>query len=356
MVRSEFLTYVQARPQLLARLGSLYQQRENMAQYVFMLQVRMAAIQRMEILFYRVAGRLLLEHDNHPEFQAYREGVKRLLDCEATPLRTQPDKAEPALKLEPISFDDSHPPLPSWFGVTFRPVLPKQRGALPTGSVEIESVYLDTPAGAAGIQSGDIVVAVDGKQLHEPFEIRERVMLAKSDQPTLMHILRDGKIHIRKVPLRRLVEPPSMKLPPLIGRDVSSFAPARIVDTDQPVPFSKHKTYLISFWTTWCGPCKATFPDLRRWQEQYGIDKLQVVNISNEPRITVKNWIDKHRAEVPFINAYDPERVTLFRQYQVPGTPTFVLIQNGKIRHIHIGFLRLENLKKAIDKVFAEDK
>ena len=39
---------------------------------------------------------------------------------------------------------------------------------------------------------------------------------------------------------------------------------------------------LVNMWATWCGPCKAEFPDLQRLHEQYGGRGLRLVAVSTD--------------------------------------------------------------------------
>lgn len=355
ILRSEFMNYVQARPRLLNRLRMLYLKKKEMSSHVFLIKTQLAALKRIEVLYYRIAGRLLVQHDKHPEFQAYREGVKRLIACENTPLRPKSFKSK-TKKLKDLQIGVNHPPLPSWFGIQFRPIPPKKRGALPTGAVVVDNVYLNTPAKAAGMKPGDVIVAVKGEQLREPFEIRERVMLSPAKKPTPMLVIRDGKLKRLYVPLRRQTRPPALKLPPLIGRTVPNMEPGRLLlaDLKQKIPYSAKKgTYLLYFWATWCGPCKMALPTMRKWQNSYGKLGYKTITLSNEKPGVVMKWLRKGRnaKRMPFINAYDLKRYDLFRKFRVQGTPTFVLIQNGRIKFVHIGFRKLGKFEKAIVRV-----
>src|SRR5436190_17674008 len=42
----------------------------------------------------------------------------------------------------------------------------------------------------------------------------------------------------------------------------------------------KGKVVLLDFFAVWCGPCVATFPDLRRWHEQYADKGLVMIGVS----------------------------------------------------------------------------
>ncbi len=321
-----------------------------------MIKSQLAALKRIEVLFYRIAGRLLVQHDPHPDFRSYREGVKRLIACETTPLRKNLDlvKRRP---IKELSIGSKHPPLPSWFGISFRPVPPKERGALPSGSVQVEAVYLNTPAKAAGMRVGDIVVAVNHKQLREPHEIRERVMLSPAKKPTPMLVIRGKKLLRLAVPLRLQTTPPAMKLPPLLGKVVPSLGTGRLLASMKTAPPYRTKgTFLLFFWATWCGPCKAALPTMKKWKASYGKLGLKIITISNEKPDVIKKWLARanNASRMPFINIYDLKRVSLFREFRIQGTPTFVLIHNGKVRYVHVGFRKLHKMEKAIGKAMAK--
>jgi thiol-disulfide isomerase/thioredoxin len=44
----------------------------------------------------------------------------------------------------------------------------------------------------------------------------------------------------------------------------------------------KGKITVLDFWATWCGPCRASVPDLKQLQSAYGSDRLEVVSISED--------------------------------------------------------------------------
>ena len=71
------------------------------------------------------------------------------------------------------------------------------------------------------------------------------------------------------------------KMAKLIGEDaaplkVSSWANGKPV-TDKDL---KGKVVLLDFWAVWCGPCIATFPHLREWQEKYSGRGLVIIGMT----------------------------------------------------------------------------
>ena len=347
-LRQGFYNYIHARPQLQIRLYQLMLKEKKMHEYAFFLKTKRAALKRMELLLYRIAGRLLLTHDNHPELRAHREGLKSLIACENTPLG-QPTGVEPKA-LPTLRINTKTAPLPSWFGISFRPLKKGERTELPRGAVHVEQVYLRTPAANAGIRIGDIIVTMGDKQLREPYEIRERVMLSPAGRPTPVKLIRNGKLITRQVHFKRLTEPPAMKLPPLLGRYVNSLKALSLLKNSPALPSLRNKTVALYFWATWCGPCKAALPILRKWKKKYHAKGLRIVTVSNERSRIINNWLAKNGKRMPFTNARDARR-TYFRMLRITATPTLVLLKNGRISLYKVGMGRLRKVERKIESL-----
>jgi thiol-disulfide isomerase/thioredoxin len=125
----------------------------------------------------------------------------------------------------------------------------------------------------------------------------------------------------------------------------------------------KGKVVLLDFWAVWCGPCIATFPELRKWHEKYGNKGLVIIGLTdyfnyawNEEagraaKSTLKVTLEQEQAmlrkfaahhDVPFrfgihtgIRSLDGE---LAKYYKVTGLPHVVIIDRaGKIRLLREG-------------------
>lgn len=70
--------------------------------------------------------------------------------------------------------------------------------------VLVAQVNDDTPAAAAGLKEGDIILSVDGKELNSPNALRNLISLSEIGHAARVHVLRDGKERDITVKLGRL--------------------------------------------------------------------------------------------------------------------------------------------------------
>lgn len=83
-----------------------------------------------------------------------------------------------------------------WLGVSIQPLGPDLRQALGLGDTEgalIADVIPKSPADAAGLKRGDVVIGMDGKPISEPGQLSRTIATLPPDSTARLRIVRDGK-------------------------------------------------------------------------------------------------------------------------------------------------------------------
>jgi thiol-disulfide isomerase/thioredoxin len=109
----------------------------------------------------------------------------------------------------------------------------------------------------------------------------------------------------------------------------------------------KGQPVLVNFWATWCGPCRAEFPD---FQEAHvdNAGKLVIIGVNStsaDQRELVDDFVAEMGATFPIVLDETGETVELYR---VLGLPTSVFIdRNGIVNELFTG---------PINKAYIESK
>ena len=109
-------------------------------------------------------------------------------------------------------------------------------------------------------------------------------------------------------------------------------------DTISLADYRGKKTVVVSYWASWCGPCKVELPELREFYKRYhqADANFEILAISIDEQ---KADAEKYAAaeKLPFPVLFDPQSKSA-EAYSVEGIPTlFVIDKDGKIVHAHAG-------------------
>jgi thiol-disulfide isomerase/thioredoxin len=94
---------------------------------------------------------------------------------------------------------------------------------------------------------------------------------------------------------------------------------------------------LVDFWTSWCEPCRQSFPWMKTMHDRYAAKGLAIVAVNlDKDRAAAEAFLLKFSA--PFTIAFDPSGKTA-EDFQVKAMPTSFLIgPTGKLLYSHAGF------------------
>ncbi len=107
---------------------------------------------------------------------------------------------------------------------------------------------------------------------------------------------------------------------------------------------------VVSFWSTWCPPCRTEFPELVRAYQTYSPAGLLVLGVNGRDQEystkDVKKFVKEY--SVPFEIALD-ERGRARNTFLILGQPTTVFIDSsGVVQGIHRGPISREELESGI--------
>ena len=318
----------------------LRQRTEDAAAARYRMEVRLGVVLRMEAVLTRIAGRVYLATEGTA---AQRAAYDALVACERLALGDGSPSTIVPVTPEPFpSYDEelklAEATLPAWMGIRFKQANPTVRteNKLREGAAAVLTVYPDSPAKAAGLEVGDLVLGPPGTHFTEANQIREWVMTSPIGTPVSLDVLREKqRVRLTLTPERYPLKWPDLPGPPKVGSAAPPLRDLQPYRGELPVELSRGGPFLLFFWATWCAPCKASLPEVVAFEQARGIP---VIAITDELPEQLDPFFAKHEGPFPAIVATDEYRRS-FLAYGVSGTPAFVLTDaEGRIAGSAVGY------------------
>ncbi len=125
------------------------------------------------------------------------------------------------------------------------------------------------------------------------------------------------------------------------GVQVGDIPPARL-GTDRngdrvDLANMSGKVVVVTFWATWCPPCRKELPVLEAIHNSVGEDRLEVIAVNIEDRRTYRGA--RQRLKDYRMTLVNDQRGFLQRQYGVEGLPHMVIVgSDGRVVSVKRGY------------------
>jgi thiol-disulfide isomerase/thioredoxin len=143
---------------------------------------------------------------------------------------------------------------------------------------------------------------------------------------------------------------------PAVGAIAPDFKVRNLVTGEDITLSSQHgKVVILTFWASWCGPCKRELPILENAQRAVGKDRLIVFAVSHRDKPEALAAIKKPAANWQ-INIMTDRNDHVASLYSVAAIPhLFMIGRDGKVVANHLGYgdRTLEELVADINRALA---
>jgi thiol-disulfide isomerase/thioredoxin len=145
------------------------------------------------------------------------------------------------------------------------------------------------------------------------------------------------------------------------GPQVGDLAPDPALETldgDAVVlPRFRGKVVVLDFWASWCGPCKAALPSLKKLAQDEAGRPFALISVSGDTKGgPLREFVANH--DLGWTQCWDGNGIAQ-RAFHVRAFPTyFVVDAAGRIRYSGSGFTRgvQRDLRRAVETAIADAK
>ncbi|MGD0884490.1 MAG: TlpA disulfide reductase family protein [Thermodesulfovibrionales bacterium] len=122
----------------------------------------------------------------------------------------------------------------------------------------------------------------------------------------------------------------------LVGKKAPPFTLNDIQGRSVSLSSLQGKVVLITFWATWCPPCREEMPSLNELYKKYRNQGLIVLAVSTDRSVSgIKDFLSKHPVDFEILLGPDTQTSRQFRVFSLPTS--FLLDKSGVVMKRYLG-------------------
>ena len=128
----------------------------------------------------------------------------------------------------------------------------------------------------------------------------------------------------------------------LVGKKLAPWTQAALNGTPVAAPWNVGHATAVVIFASWCGPCRAEFPELSKYLASHSLGKVSLlgVDVQDTPN-NARAFLRKNHVTMTSIS--DPQ-ASAYARFLLPGIPDTIFVKgNGVVQNMTIGAISPAN-------------
>lgn len=244
---------------------------------------------------------------------------------------TSPAIAAQATADPVAAISDSDAPR-GWLGVELE--------ALGTGEagVGVAHIVPHSPAEAAGLAAGDVIVRLDNDAVSTPSDVVAAVSARHAGVKVAVMVKRAGADRLVAVTLGVFPEETALMRMNFVDRPAPPFEALETAKGSLTPTLAslRGQVVVVEFWASWCVACRAMIPHMNEWHEKYAARGLRIIGITNDPVARAATAASDLGMEYAVASDETGKTSSAYQAHAIPLV--FVIDRAGTVRDVMIGY------------------